>query len=202
MSDVASVAVAAIGVGGTLFASVFGQVVSARGRAADMRDRRADLADERAFAEGRRRVADRQAVYGSLLITSRNHRYALRDVLLVLRDDPESAGLAGALAAGRAAEIAHRDGYTEAALTMPPEVLKAASAVEDVFIDARAMTRRLQAGKLDAGDSVDAAFDLLDTALDRHHALRQAMRIDLGVDSRADALTELDVAVRRESRTA
>jgi hypothetical protein len=202
MSDVGSIAVAAIGVGGTLFASVFGQVVAARGRREDMRDRRADQADERAFAERRRDITERQSVYGDLLKSSRNHRYALRDVLLALRDDPDSAGLAEVLAAARTAETAHRDNYTEAALTMPSAVLKAASDLEDVFIDVRAMTRRLQAEKLDAGDSVDAAFDLLDTALDRHHDLRQAMRVDLGVDSHSHALTSLGVDVRRESRTA
>lgn len=202
MSDVGSIAVAAIGVGGTLVASVFGQAAAVRSRRADMRDRRAELADERAFAESRRRIEEREAVYGGLLKTSRSHRYAMRDVLLVMRDDPDSAGLADVLAAARAAEVAHRDAYTEAALTLPPAVLKAASGVEDVFIDARAMIRRLRADKLDEGDSIDAAFDLLDAALDRHHDLRQAMRIDLGVDTSPDTLTSLGVEVRRESRTA
>ncbi|NUR27013.1 MAG: hypothetical protein HOV83_14415 [Catenulispora sp.] len=202
MSEVGSIVVAAIGVGGTLSASVFGQLASARSRRAELQDRRAELADERAFAERRREIAERQTAYGRLLMTSRNHRYALRDVLLVLRDDPDSASLAESLSAARAAEVAHRDGYTEAALTMPSAVLKAASLLEDAFIDARAMIRRLRAEKLDAGDSVDAAFDLLDAALDRHHDLRQAMRIDLGVDTRPDALVAMGVEVRRESRTA
>ncbi|MEU3961074.1 hypothetical protein AB0F42_14770 [Streptomyces buecherae] len=188
--DVTTLAVALIGVGGTLGGTLGGAVLNQR--ANREQDERAERERERERHE--QAVQTRRDVYARLNTTARAYRVAARDAVEAAKrgEDIDPALL-------ESAKEAWADQYSLAQMTLAKDVLDVASALNRALGLGYAVVKHLPG-------SPDAAFRRADTWFsgplsDGVYLLRVALRHDLGVEvdpdfehTRAHFLAALDSA--------
>ncbi|KUM94231.1 hypothetical protein AQI88_22950 [Streptomyces cellostaticus] len=159
---------AVVGVLGTLLAPVFSQRHAARQRA-----------EEAEQAERRRLFEERRDAYTAMNRASRHFHTLLKDALHRIRDGVYTEHDRDQLEQAR---FDHRDRYVEAQMVVPERILDASRAVNKVLARMDAVTKRLDRGLAQEGESAERALLELKEAEPLLAAMRRAMRADLGVE--------------------
>ncbi|MGW4824740.1 hypothetical protein ACWEP4_38940 [Streptomyces sp. NPDC004227] len=187
-----ALAVAVVGVVGTLGAALLTQSRADRLKRYELEAIARQQREERAHAEGVRQqevraaahheLTDlRRACYVALNTTARQYQTAQINLMYALRarDDAEIQVCAEQLEERR---LAVRDSYAEAQMIVPAIVLTKAQAANGQLNSTYGLLKRLLAG----GPASDSQLDALEAETEMSWAqlsnLRRAMRSDLGVD--------------------
>lgn len=172
----APLAVAVVGVVGTLLSALLTQ------RAAD-RSRRRELEHAERVRARRRQTQELRSCYVALNTAARQYLAALTDQLHALGRDAESRVVRERLAEAR---DQYRDVYAQAQMRVPDRVLALAGDLSRELGVVYGMARRLDEGAPRAGDTPDAVRTGIDAQWARLRRMRREMRADLGA-SRADS---------------
>jgi hypothetical protein len=185
MTDYLTLAVACVGVGGTIISPLVSQQSLLRLRKADEESRRHDRVDEREYLKTKEYQMVRESIYVELNSKSRSFRGALRDVWESLNGDRSDDK--AIIRMERA-----RDDFVEcqarAMIQVPDSVLVKVLAVSEVLINVYEILSRKN---INAERLNNAGQALLDPSYVAIHELLNEMRRDLGVsDSDIEYLDE------------
>ncbi|MFI2205900.1 hypothetical protein ACH47Z_35035 [Streptomyces sp. NPDC020192] len=166
-----SVAVAVVGVVGTLLSALLTQ------RAA-YRSRRRELEHAERVRERRGEARELRACYVALNTAARQYLAALTDQMHALGRDEEARAVRQRLAEAR---DQYRDAYAQAQMRMPEPVLDLAGDLSRELGALYGMVRRLDEGVPRAGDAPDVARVGIEAQWGRLRRMRREMRAGLGV---------------------
>ncbi|MEU6510596.1 MULTISPECIES: hypothetical protein [unclassified Streptomyces] len=167
----ASVAVAVVGVVGTLLSALLTQ------RAAD-RGHRRELEHAERVRERRAHTRELRSCYVALNTSARQYLAALTDQMHALGRGDEARVVRQRLAEAR---DQYRDVYAEAQMRLPEPVLDLAGDLSHELGVVYGMVRRLDEGAPRAGDAPDAVRAGIEAQWGRLRRMRREMRADLGV---------------------
>jgi hypothetical protein len=185
-----ALAVALVGVVGTLGAALLTQSRADRSKRTELqvlaeqqREERAHAARareaERAETRQRELLALRRACYIALNTAARQYQTAQVNVLHALRGH---AGLDDCLEQLETRRVAHRDSYAEAQMIVPDPVLTSASRANRSLNSGYGTLRQLAADPPPGTERLDAFEDRIEVSWGLLSVLRQEMRQDLAVD--------------------
>jgi hypothetical protein len=164
---IAAMVTAVVGVLGTLFAPLVTNWAARRQRAEERRD-----------DETRRHFEDRRVAYTAMNRASRHFHTMLKDALHRLRDgvysDEDRVQV-------EEARRDYRDRYAEAQMIVPEAVLRSSREVNTVLAEVDAITKRIDRGLEQEGETAEGALLALKAAEPRLTAMRRIMREDLGL---------------------
>lgn len=183
-----ALAVAAVGVVGTLLASLLTQWISMRNKRLEFALQRQQLADERAEAERRLSFEERRSCYVELNAVARAYRGALKTRLRMLREAPAREDFGDDLENSR---NDWKDQYSRAQLVMPDHVLAHGAVVSAILAQAYGIVKRLETGDSDLAltgadgneDFAEALEFINGRVYDVIAIMRRMMREDLGVST-------------------
>jgi len=182
--DLTTLAVAAVGLAGTLTSPMLGQRIADRTKRQEFDFQSRQQREEREEARRRAAVELKRSTYASLNTAARRYQQALEAYLRAIQegtpDDEDRSGLMDARAQ-------FRDLYSEAQMILPDAVLEAAKSASAALGDAYGIAKRLEIGKLRTVPGGGAES----IAMAEHSAhvtvyncithMRHLMRKDLGV---------------------
>ncbi|MFF4577051.1 hypothetical protein ACFY15_01375 [Streptomyces sp. NPDC001373] len=171
--EIGAMVIAAVGVAGTLGASLLTQ------RGAE-RAKRREIELVRGHEEVRENLALRRACYTALNRDSRQFTTALNRHLHVMREGGAGDADREALDAAKAA---HRDTYSEAQMIAPDPVLGPATEVNHALNLVYGQVKRLERGDPEEGETMATVSRAQQEVWDLLREMRAAMRADLGVSS-------------------
>ncbi|MFE2911903.1 hypothetical protein [Kitasatospora indigofera] len=196
-SDVTTLAVALVGVGGTIGATALAQ----RARRAEVAEQNRRAAREREQDREDRAVQTKSELYAALNATGRAYRSAGRDTVLALRRG--EAVTADALDAARQA---YYDQYAQAQMILGSTALAVAGEVNQCLGAGYHLIRNLPPDASGAGPHLPGDAELVRAKRwfagplsDAVHLLREALRAELGV-SGAPSVEQLTAGVVALSR--
>lgn len=175
-SSASALAVAVVGVIGTLVSALLTQRAAASSRHRELvhvERLRVRRSDNEALRAG----------YVALNMAARQYLAALTDQVHALRRAADTDAVRRRLAEAR---DLHRDVHAEAQMRVPDAILDVASEVNHALNAVYGILKRLDGGTPRPGDSLDAAQAGIDELWERLRVLRRDMRVDLGV-SRSDS---------------
>jgi hypothetical protein len=190
--DLTTLAVAAVGLAGTLTSPLIGQRIAAQTKRQEFHfeteRRRAEL------EEARRQSALelKRSIYARLNTAARQYRQELEAYVREIRDHSLDDSGQAAIASARKN---FRDVYSEAQMVLPDKVLDAAISVSEDLGEAYGISKRLEIGKPrtipgKGPETLEMAGEAVHvTAYDCIARMRQLMREDLGVAAPGTQLT-------------
>lgn len=182
--DITTLAVAAVGLAGTLTSPVLAQRVASLAKREEFDFQNRQQREEREAARQQTALDLKRSIYANLNTAARQYRQELEEFIRLLRDSNLDAEARAELAEAR---DRFRDLYSEAQMTLPDPVLEAAVAVSEALGEAYGIVRRLERGK--PRFTKEGEAESLETARDRAHVtaynhiteMRRIMRADLEV---------------------
>jgi hypothetical protein len=183
--DWITLAVAVLGVAGTLSSPLLGQRIAAQAKEQEFDLQRRQREEEREAGQKQARFEERRSIYARLNTAARQYQQALDACARAMMHD--------AVTEEAHAELAHtrqsfRDLYSEAQMILPDKVLNAATSVSASLGQAYGMIKRLEADQsrirpeLNQAETIEAARDYAHTTVyNQILELRRLMREDLGV---------------------
>lgn len=179
MGDLGTLAVAAVGVVGTLFSPVVTIRLSARLQRNQFDEQRRLALDERMHTERREAHAKERDCYVTLNAAARQYRVAQMNYLYALQEGRLTDEGKRELADAR---TDHGSAIAEAQMTATPKVLDEMEKIFSILSVSYHRIKRLEAGDPEPGGSFDEIrVDLL-ALWEQWKYLREAMRLDLGVE--------------------
>jgi len=178
--DGPALAIAAIGVVGTLASAVVTQWIATRTRREDLQEERHRQQVEQAQSSTQTSLKERQACYVALNSATRQYVTAINQHLHHLQ--------LGAITYGQLHELdhakgEHRDRYSEAQMIVGDRVLRAASEANQALSSAYGVARRLERDRGESGEALEAALADVDNLWALVGGMRAVMREDLGVSA-------------------
>lgn len=178
-ADTSAIAIAAVGVLGTLVAPIVSQRLSTRARREDFEmqksQREEDYVREKRDAE----LASKRSCYIALTAASRRYRVELVNYLYGVKRGAVSEESRIDLEGARRAFIAS---VAEAQMVATVKVLSTLGPVNDGLSRAYGMIKDLQNGEQDEDGSFEDILQFLTKQWDQWDGLSDAMRNDLGVE--------------------
>jgi len=184
-ADWATLAVAVLGVAGTLSSPLLGQRIAARAKEQEFDFQTRQRQEEREAGRQQTEFEERRSIYAKLNTAARRYQQALRAYVRALADDAVTDWTRTDLADARES---FRDLYSDAQMILPDKVLEAATSVSACLGQAYGLVKRLESVKPRTGPDVDQTETVemareyaYVTAYNQIRELRQLMREDLGV---------------------
>lgn len=186
--DVTTLAVAVLGVAGTLSSPLLGQWIASHSKKQEFELQRQQREEEREAAQRQSMLDERRKTYAALNAASRQYQQELTAYLRAFSESTLTSELGAEL--GKARD-SFRDLYTDAQMTLPDKVFDAAIQVSSSLGKAYGMVNRLVAEKpriiTESGttETVKIASEYLYVSVYNDIIrLREVMRNDLGVSDR------------------
>jgi len=185
-ADVTTVAVAVLGVAGTLSSPLLAQRIAARAKQQEFDQQRQQRLEERGEAHQRAALEERRSIYANLNTAARQYTRALRAYLRMISNNAITDDGRTELARARQT---YGDVFSDAQMILPDKVMDAATAVNESLGAAYGMVRQLDETepRPRSGSSalaVETAQEFCRVTLYGVIAdMRQLMREDLGVAS-------------------
>jgi hypothetical protein len=188
-----ALAVAVVGVAGTLGAAQLTQSRADRTKRLELQTLTQQQREDRDHAERLRQaeadearhrelITQRRSCYITLNTASRQYQTAQINLMYALRTGTDVDACLEQMEARR---TVHRDSYAEAQMIVPPAVLAAASAASRQLNRGYGTLKRLVASLPADGAALDAFASETETAWALLSQMRHVMRLDLGVDDGA-----------------
>ena len=184
-ADWATLAVAVLGVAGTLSSPLLSQRIAARAKEQEFDLQRRQRQEERVAGRQQAEFEERRSTYARLNTAARRYQQALTAFVRAMMDGAVTEGTRAELGDARES---FRDLYSDAQMVLPDKVLDAAMSLSASLGEAYGLARRLESGKPRSRPDVDQA-ETIEMAREYAHVtvynqileLRQLMREDLGV---------------------
>ena len=183
--DWITLAVAILGVAGTLSSPLLSQRIAARAKEQEFDLQRRQRAEEREAGQRQAQFEERRSLYASLNTAARQYQQALEACARAIANEAISEETKVELADARQS---FRDLYSDAQMILPDKVLSTATSVSASLGQAYGMIKRLEAGQsrirpeLDPAETIQIARDYAhSTVYNKILELRRLMREDLGV---------------------
>ena len=184
-ADWTTLAVAVLGVAGTLSSPLLGQRIAARAKEQEFDLQRRQRQEEREVGRRQAEFEERRSIYARLNTAVRRYQQALGAYARAVADDAVADEARVELADARQS---FRDLYSDAQMILPGKVLNAAISVSASLGEGYGMIKRLETGKPRIRADVNQA-ETMEMAREYTYAtvysqileLRQLMREDLGV---------------------
>lgn len=187
-ADWITLAVAVLGVAGTLSSPLLGQRIAARAKEQEFDLQRRQRVEEREAGRRRAQFEERRSIYARLNTAARQYQQALEACARAMAGDNVSEEACAELAHARQS---FRDLYSDAQMILPDKVLNAATSVSASLGEAYGMIKRLEAGRprirtdLNQAETIEMAREYAHTTVyNQILELRQLMREDLGVSDK------------------
>jgi hypothetical protein len=184
-ADWATLAVAVLGVAGTLSSPLLSQRIAARAKEQEFDLQGRQRQEEREAGRQQADFEERRSIYARLNTAARRYQQALRAYVRAVADDAVTDSTRAELTDARES---FRDLYSDAQMILPDKVLEAATSVSACLGEAYGLVKRLESGKPrttpDGGraETIEMAREyVLVTVYNHVRELRQLMREDLGV---------------------
>ncbi|OLZ68506.1 hypothetical protein AV521_20330 [Streptomyces sp. IMTB 2501] len=176
--SISEIAVAVLGIGGTLASALLTQRSADRARARELEHTRQLTQDEREDARRQAQLEARRACYAALNAGTRDYINVMSAFLHSVEAGDVTDELRSELDRGRRD---HRMLHAEAQMIMPRPVMAAASTVNRGFGDLYGALKRLDRDIAQQGESTDTAREDMRSLWDALWNLRDVMRVDLGI---------------------
>ncbi|MFD8543140.1 hypothetical protein [Streptomyces sp. NPDC059649] len=177
-SSLSEMAVAVLGIGGTLASALLTQRSAHRTRVRELEHAKQLSDEEREYATRRAQLEARRTCYASLNAGARDYTTVMTNFCHALEADKVTDALREDLDQARRA---HRSRHAEAQMMLPDTVLAAASEVNRNLGDLYGLLKRLDTGSPAPGESVETARADMERLWDFLWRMRHVMRIDLGI---------------------
>ena len=184
-ADWTTLAVAVLGVAGTLSSPLLGQRIAARAKEQEFNLQRRQRQEEREAGRRQAEFEERRSIYARLNTAARQYQQALGFYVRAMVDDAVTDEARADLADARQG---FRDLYSDAQMILPDKVLNAAMSVSASLGEAYGLIKRLEAGKprirpdAKQAETIEMAREYAYvTVYNQILELRQLMREDLGV---------------------
>jgi hypothetical protein len=181
----ATLAVAVLGLAGTLLSPLIGQRIAARAKEQEFDLQRRQRQEEREAGQRQAEFEGRRSIYARLNTAARQYQQALG---ACARAMPDGAAIGEARAELADARQTFRDLYSDAQMILPDRVLQAAMSVSTSLGEAYGMIKRLEIGEprirpgVNQAETAEMAREFTHkTVYNQILELRRLMREDLGV---------------------
>jgi hypothetical protein len=177
-NDIGAIAIAIVGVVGTLAGAIVSQLLSARARRAEFEiqqyQRKEDYIRERQEAE----LTNKRSCYIAMMASSRRYRVELMNFLYAVKQEAVDTTARNDLEAARRACV---DSIGEVQLVATLKALSTIDPVNSGLSKAYSATKHLEAGEPEPDASFEEINQSLTDLWDQWRYMRDAMRQDLGV---------------------
>ncbi|MFH8347306.1 hypothetical protein [Streptomyces sp. NPDC018045] len=177
-SSISQIAIAVLGIGGTLAAAVITQRGADRARVRELEHNRQLQQDEREYATRQAQLEARRTCYATLSAGTRDLANVMTKVLHALERGEVPEELRSDLDRARRE---HRLRHAEAQMVLPDTVAEAASTANRHLGDLYGLLMRLDGGATQQGENLEAAWESMDQLWDPLWRLRHVMRVDLRI---------------------
>lgn len=177
-SAISQIAIAVLGVGGTLAAAVITQRGADRARARELEHTRKLQEDERKYATRQAQFEERRTCYATLSAGTRDLANVMAKVLHALERGEVTEELRSDLDRARRD---HRLRHAEAQMVLPDTVAETASTANRHLGETYGLLMRLDGGAALQGESLDTARESFDKLWEPLWRMRHVMRVDLGI---------------------
>jgi hypothetical protein len=182
--DVTTLAVAAVGLAGTLTSPLLAQRIASLVKRQEFEFQDRQQREEREIARQQAALGLKRSIYANLNTAARQYQQELDEYIRLLKESSVNSDAQAGLAEARRK---FRDLYSDAQMTVPDTVLEAAVEVSAALGEAYGMARRLKLGK--PRTSQEGGTETLELAREQAHvtvynrivSMRRLMREDLGV---------------------
>lgn len=176
--SVSEIAVAVLGIGGTLASALLTQRSADRARARELEHTRLVSRDEREDARRQAQLEARRACYAALNAGTRDYINVMSNFLHSLEAGDVTDELRSELDRARRD---HRLRHAEAQMTMSDPVMAAAGTVNRGFGHLYGALKRLDRGIAEQDESTDTVRGEMRELWDALWNMRDVMRVDLGI---------------------
>ena len=177
-SSIGEIAIAVLGIGGTLASGLLTQRRADRARVRELEWNRQLREEEREYTTRQNQLEARRTCYAALNGGTRDYVTAMTNVLHALKADEMTDELRSDLDRARRD---HRLRHAEAQMILPDAVMAAASTANRELGDLYGVLKRLDRGLAARGENVETAEADMSRLWDALWALRHVMRVDLGI---------------------
>ncbi|MFF3907849.1 hypothetical protein ACFYZJ_18065 [Streptomyces sp. NPDC001848] len=177
-SSISEIAVAVLGIGGTLASALLTQRTADRARLRELEHARQLKAEEREYATRQAQLEARRTSYAALNAGTRDYITVMANFWHALKAGEVTDELRSDLDRARRD---HRLRHAEAQMMLPDAVMAAASTVNRGFGDLYGLLKRLDRGLAEEGEGLDVAQEDMRRLWDALWELRRVMRADLGI---------------------
>ncbi len=186
--DLTTLAVAAVGLAGTLTSPLLAQRIASLAKRQDFEFQDRQQRQDREAARQQVALELKRSIYASLNTAARQYQQELEEYIRQLKEGSPDESARSGLAEARKK---FRDLYSEAQMIVPDPVLEAAVEVSAALGDAYGIARRQESGR--PRSSRESGPETLEMARQQAHVtvynrivvMRRLMRKDLGVSVRA-----------------
>ncbi len=176
--SISEIAVAVLGIGGTLTSALLTQRGANRARLRELEHAKQLRDEEREYTARQAQLEARRACYATLNAGCRDYITAMTNFLHALRAHEVTDELRSELDRARRD---HRLRHGEAQMMLPDPVMAAASTVNRGLGDLYGLLKRLDKSVAGHGESVDTARESMRGLWDALWRMRHVMRVDLGI---------------------
>ena len=177
--NISAIAIAAVGVLGTLAGTIVSQLLSTRARKTDFEMQREQRREEYVQERQKMDLANKRSCYIAMMASSRRYRIELMNYAFAVKEQVVDSDARHELENSRRAYL---DSIAEVQIVGTLEVLDTVEPVNSGLAKSYRSLKRLEAGEPESDGSFEEIEHFLTKLWDKWRFMREAMRKDLGVE--------------------